>query len=219
MHSKSTGTNHTMSQEIFWNNRYQDIGDEYLFGTEPNHFLASKASLFTANQKALSLGDGEGRNSVWLAWKGLDVTAVEISPISVNKARKLAEKQGVNLHLIQTDMLLHDWNAAELNNSFDWVIGIFIQFTGPEGRKIQFDTMKALARSGGRILLHGYTPKQLKYRTGGPSAIENLYTQEMLQDAFADWAIEEIVEYEDVISEGQGHNGQSALISMIARKP
>lgn len=208
-----------MSQEIFWNNRYQDIGDEYLFGTEPNHFLASKASLFTANQKALSLGDGEGRNSVWLAWKGLDVTAVEISPISVNKARKLAEKQGVNLHLIQTDMLLHDWNAAELNNSFDWVIGIFIQFTGPEGRKIQFDTMKALARSGGRILLHGYTPKQLKYRTGGPSAIENLYTQEMLQDAFADWAIEEIVEYEDVISEGQGHNGQSALISMIARKP
>lgn len=208
-----------MSQEIFWNNRYQDAGDDYLFGTEPNHFLASKATLFTANQKALSLGDGEGRNSVWLARKGLDVTAVEISPIAVNKARKLAEKHNVNLHLIQTDMLLHDWNAAALNNSFDWVIGIFIQFVGPEGRKIQFDTMKELARNGGRILLHGYTPKQLEYRTGGPSAIENLYTREMLQDAFADWVIEEIVEYEDVISEGQGHNGQSALISMIARKP
>jgi cyclopropane fatty-acyl-phospholipid synthase-like methyltransferase len=208
-----------MSQEVFWNNRYQDIGDEYLFGTEPNHFLASKAPLFTANQKALSLGDGEGRNSVWLAKHGLDVTAVEISPVAVNKARKLAEKHSVNLHLIQTDMLLHDWDAAALNNRFDWVIGIFIQFVGPEGRKIQFDTMKALARNGGRILLHGYTPKQLEYKTGGPSAVENLYTRQMLLDAFSDWEVEEIIEYEDVISEGTGHNGQSALMSMIARKP
>lgn len=207
-----------MSQEVFWNNRYQDIGDEYLFGTEPNHFLASKAHLFTANKKALSLGDGEGRNSVWLAKKGLDVTAVEISPVAVNKARKLAEKHSVNLHLIQTDMLLHDWDAAALNNSFDWVIGIFIQFVGTEDRKTQFKTMKALTCPGGRILLHGYTPKQLEYKTGGPSAVENLYTKELLLDAFSDWAIEEIVEYEDVISEGTAHIGQSALISMIARK-
>ncbi|MDP3744948.1 MAG: class I SAM-dependent methyltransferase [Methylotenera sp.] len=208
-----------MNQEVFWSNRYKDAGDEYLFGTEPNHFLASKAHLFTANQKALSLGDGEGRNSVWLAKNGLDVTAVEISPVAVSKARKLAEKHGVNLHLIQTDMLLHDWDAAALNNSFDWVIGIFIQFVGPAGRKIQFDTMKSLACHGGRILLHGYTPKQLEYKTGGPSSIENLYTRPMLLDAFSDWEVEEIIEYEDVISEGLGHNGQSALMSMIARKP
>jgi cyclopropane fatty-acyl-phospholipid synthase-like methyltransferase len=208
-----------MSQEVFWSNPYKDAGAEYLFGTEPNQFLASKALLFAAKQKALSLGDGEGRNSVWLARKGLDVTAVEISPIAVDKARQLAEKHNVNIHLIQTDMLLHDWNAAALNNSFDWVIGIFIQFVGPEGRKIQFDAMKALACHGGRILLHGYTPKQLEYKTGGPSAIENLYTRQMLLDAFSDWKIEEIVEYEDVISEGMGHNGQSALISMIACKP
>jgi hypothetical protein len=79
--------------------------------------------------------------------------------------------------------------------------------------------MKALARDGGRILLHGYTPKQLEYKTGGPSAVENLYTRQMLLDAFSDWEVEEIIEYEDVISEGTGHNGQSALISMIARKP
>ena len=208
-----------MSQEVFLNNRYQDIGDEYLFGTEPNHFLASKASLFKSGQKALSLGDGEGRNSVWLAKHGLDVTAVEISPVALNKARKLADKHSVNLQLIQTDMLLHDWDAAALNSRFDWVVGIFIQFVGPEGRQLQFQTMKALTRQGGRVLLHGYTPKQLEYKTGGPSAIENLYTSQMLLEAFSDWEIEEIIEYEDVISEGQGHNGRSALISMIARKP
>ena len=208
-----------MSQEVFWSTRYKDAGDEYLFGTEPNHFLASKAHLFTANQKALSLGDGEGRNSVWLAKQGLNVTAVEISPVAVDKARKLAEKHDVNISLLQTDMFLHDWDAAALNNTFDWVIGIFIQFVGPEGRKIQFDAMKALACHGGRILLHGYAPKQLEYKTGGPSAVENLYTRQMLLEAFSDWGVEEIVEYEDVISEGMGHSGQSALMSMIARKP
>lgn len=208
-----------MSQEIFWNNRYQDIGNAYLFGTEPNRYLASKAALFKTRQKALSLGDGEGRNSVWLSKNGLDVTAVEISPLAVDKARKLAAQHGVDIHLIQTDMLLHDWDAAELNSRFDWVIGIFIQFVGPECRQLQFQIMKALARQGGRVLLYGYTPKQLEYKTGGPSAIENLYTRQMLQEAFSDWEIEEVIEYEDVISEGQGHNGQSALISMIARKP
>lgn len=208
-----------MSQEIFWNNRYQDIGNAYLFGTEPNRYLASKAALFKTRQKALSLGDGEGRNSVWLSKKGLDVTAVEISPLAVDKARKLAAQHGVDIHLIQTDMLLHDWNAAALNNTFDWVIGIFIQFVGAEDRKTQFQTMKGLTAPGGRILLHGYTPKQLEYRTGGPSNLENLYTRQILLDAFSDWEIEEMIEHEDMLSEGTAHCGQSALISMIARKP
>lgn len=208
-----------MSQEIFWNNRYQDSGEAYLFGTEPNRFLASKAALFKARQKALSLGDGEGRNSVWLAKRGLDVTAVEISPLAIDKARKLATQHGVDIQLIQTDMLLHDWNAAALNNTFDWVIGIFIQFVGAQDRKTQFETMKALTAHGGRILLHGYTPQQLEYRTGGPSSIENLYTMQILQDAFFDWEIEEMIEYEDILSEGTAHCGRSTLISMIARKP
>ena len=79
--------------------------------------------------------------------------------------------------------------------------------------------MKQLTRPGGYILLQGYTPKQLEYGTGGPSAIENLYTEDMLRSAFADWDIEELVEYEDTIAEGTGHVGRSALIGMVARKP
>jgi hypothetical protein len=79
--------------------------------------------------------------------------------------------------------------------------------------------MKQLAAPGGRILLQGYTPKQLDFGTGGPSTVENLYTREMLLAAFADWEIEELVEYEDEISEGTGHKGRSALIGLIALKP
>jgi|SRR5665647_189326 len=208
-----------MSQETTWSNRYRDAGEQYLFGTEPNRFLANRVYLFRDGQTALSVADGEGRNSVWLADQGLTVTSVEISAVAIEKARRLASGRKVNVNFVHTDMLASDWPVAELYNKFDWVIGIFIQFVGPEGRERQFMTMKKLTCRGGRILLQGYTPKQLDYRTGGPSVIENLYTKEILLAAFADWEVEEVVEYEDEISEGMGHKGRSALIGMVVRKP
>ncbi len=208
-----------MSQEIEWSNRYRAVGEQYLFGTDPNRFLARRANHFLNGHTALSIADGEGRNSVWLAEQGLDVTAIEISPVAIEKARRLAAGRHVNVRFVLTDMLAADWPPAELNNAFDWVIGIFIQFVGPAGRERQFAAMKELTCTGGRILLHGYTPKQLDFRTGGPSAVENLYTEELLCAAFADWEIEELVQYDDDIAEGMGHKGRSAVIGLIARKP
>lgn len=116
-------------------------------------------------------------------------------------------------------MLAPNWPPVELHDAFDWVIGIFIQFVGPEERYRQFAVLKQLTSPGGCILLQGYTPKQLEYKTGGPPTLENLYTQEILLTAFADWEILELVEYEDDISEGVGHKGRSALIGLVARKP
>jgi len=208
-----------MNQEDLWSKRYRDAGDQYLFGTEPNRFLAHRAGLLQSGRTALSVADGEGRNSVWLAEQGLDVTAIEISAIAVEKARRLAAGRKVDVRFVVGDMTAPDWPPAGLRNAFDWVVGIFIQFVGPEQRVRQFGAMKQLARPGGRVLLQGYTPKQLEYRTGGPSAIENLYTGELLRTAFADWEIEELVEYEDDVSEGSGHKGRSALIGLVARKP
>lgn len=208
-----------MNQETLWSKRYRDAGDEYLFGTEPSRFLAHRAGVLQTGLTALSVADGEGRNSVWLAEQGLDVTAIEISAVAVEKARRLAVGRKVDVRFVIADMLAPGWPPTRLCNAFDWVLGIFIQFVGPEPRQRQFAAMKQLTRPGGRVLLHGYTPKQLDFRTGGPSAVENLYTREILLAAFADWEIEELVEYEDEISEGAGHKGRSALIGLIARKP
>ena len=116
-------------------------------------------------------------------------------------------------------MTAPDWPSPQVHDAFDWVIGIFIQFAGPEERARQFAAMQQLTRSGGRILLQGYTPRQLDFGTGGPPAVENLYTRQMLVSVFAGWEIEEIVDYEDEIEEGSGHKGRSALIGLIARKP
>ena len=208
-----------MNQETIWSKRYRDVGEHYLFGTEPNRFLAHRAGLLQNGKTALSVADGEGRNSVWLAEQGLEVTAVEISAVAVEKARRLAAGRKVEVKFVQADMLAAGWPPAELHEAFDWVIGIFIQFVGPQDRQLQFAAMMQLTRPGGRILLQGYTPKQLDYKTGGPSAVENLYTRELLESAFAGWQIEELVDYEEDVSEGAGHKGRSALIGLVVRKP
>ena len=208
-----------MDQNSIWSKRYSDAGEEYLFGTEPNRFLARHEALLQNGGSAISIADGEGRNSVWLAGLGLKVTGVEISAVAIEKARHLAAARKAEVEFIQADMLATSFPPTDLQGAFDWVIGIFIQFVGPQGRDRQFEVMKRLTRPGGHILLLGYTPKQLEYGTGGPSAIENLYTEDMLRAAFANWDIEELVEYEDTLAEGTGHLGRSALIGMVARKP
>jgi SAM-dependent methyltransferase len=209
-----------MSQKEFWSDRYKNVGDQYLFGMEPNHYLKSHRDLIVSSgNSAMLVADGEGRNSIWLSEQGLKVTACDISPVAIEKAKKLSDSRDGKPNFICGDMLAEEFSEIYLQETFDWVVGIFIQFTDAQERVKQFNLMKGLTRSGGRILLQGYTKKQLEYKTGGPSNLENLYTKEILGFAFADWEIEELHEYEEVISEGLGHQGMSALIGMVARKP
>ncbi|MDE2586228.1 MAG: class I SAM-dependent methyltransferase, partial [Betaproteobacteria bacterium] len=108
-----------------------------------------------------------------------------------------------------------EWPEA----AYDLVVAMFIQFAGPAERDVLFAGMQRALKPGGHLLLHGYTPKQLEYRTGGPGAVENLYTPEMLRAAFSGLEIEELREYEADLAEGQAHRGISALIDLVARKP
>ncbi len=205
----------SFDHEAFWSARYRDAGDDYLFGTAPNAFLSAQAGRFAAGMSVLAVADGEGRNSVWLAEQGCAVTATEISPVALAKAAKLARARQVAVDFVEADLLRWDWPLA----AFDAVVGIFIQFVGPAEREILFAGMQAAVKPGGLLLLQGYTPKQLEYRTGGPSAVENLYTAELLRSAFAGWELLELREHEAVIGEGHGHAGRSALIDLVARKP
>lgn len=205
-----------MSQhEKFWSERFSAVGEDYLFGTAPTRFLALHEFLLGAGSTALSVADGEGRNSVWLAEQGLQVTAVEVSPVAVDKARRLAAGRGVLVDFQVADLLAWAWPEA----AYDLVVAVFIQFANPAEQERIFAGMAQALKPGGRLLLHGYTPKQLEYRTGGPSAVENLYTPELLRQAFAGLEIEELREYEAELHEGLAHRGRSALIDLVARKP
>lgn len=195
-----------------WDERY--ASEEYLFGTEPNAFLASQRHLLKPDMSCLALADGEGRNGVWLAERGLDVLSVDASAVASDKAGKLAEQRGIVLKREVADLLQWEWGE----NRFDVVAAIFIQFAVPAEREQLFANIKRTLKPGGLLLLHGYTPRQLEYGTGGPPCADNMYTEFMLREAFAEMEILHFSEYDGFISEGAGHHGMSALIDLVVRR-
>ncbi len=195
-----------------WNERYS--GENYFYGTEPNAFLVSQKALLKPGMRCLAVADGEGRNGVWLAQQGLEVLSVDSSHVAQAKAKKLAQQRGVAMLFEQVDLLQWDWGE----DNFDVVVAIFIQFVTSPEREQMFAAIKRCLKPGGLLLLQGYTPRQLEYRTGGPSQAENLYTEAMLRSAFADMDIVQLCEHDSVIREGSGHSGMSALIDLVARK-
>ncbi len=195
-----------------WNERY--AGDAYHFGVEPNAFLVSQQTLLKPGMSCLAVADGEGRNGVWLAEQGLDVLWVDNSHVALDKARKLARQRGAELRFELADLATWEWGE----DRFDIVAAIFIQFTPPGAREQMFARIKRCLKPGGLLLLQGYTPRQHLYKTGGPSQVENLYTEELLRNEFADMDILHLAEHDSVINEGTGHSGMSALIDMVARK-
>lgn len=195
-----------------WDKRFS--GPDYLFGTAPNRYLANQQHLFEPGKRALAVADGEGRNGVWLAQQGVQVDAFDFSPVAVAKARALAARSGVAVNYQVTDCDGWSWEP----DAYDYVVAIFVQFADPELRARLFANIARTLKPGGYLVLQGYTPRQLDYRTGGPSILEHLYTPAMLREAFAGLRIVELRDYEDELDEGTRHIGKSALIGLVAQR-
>jgi len=195
-----------------WDERY--ASEDYLFGTEPNAFLVSQRDSLKPGMSCLAVADGEGRNGVWLAQQGLQVLSVEASAVALEKAKKLARQRGASIEFEQADLAQWQWGE----NRFDLVAAIFIQFAPPALREQMFAGIKRCLKPGGLLLLQGYTPRQLEYKTGGPPLAENMYTADLLRNAFGEMEIIHLREHDDHIGEGTGHSGMSALIDLVARK-
>ncbi len=201
-----------MSEHDVWETRFG--GPDFIFGKEPNHFLASCKMLLPRYGKALAIADGEGRNGVWLAEQGLDVVSLDFSESAQIKAAALARERGVDIALIRSDVQAWDYPA----DTFDVVIDIFTQFSSPAGRAEKWRGVLRTLKPNGLLILQGYTPKQLEYGTGGPKNVENLYTREMLQEAFSACREITITQEEREMHEGAAHSGMSAVIGLTARK-
>lgn len=196
-----------------WNQRFE--GSDYLFGTEPNEYLRTHADKLRPDGRVLCVADGEGRNSVWLAQRGMHVEAFDIAAVGVGKARKLAAAAGVDVHYDVADCDGWRWPIA----AYDAVIAIFIQFADPPMRERLFARIAAALAPGGVLVLQGYTPQQLEFKTGGPPILSHLYTADMLRAAFGTLEIVELQEYIAELAEGSHHVGRSTLVGMLARKP
>jgi 2-polyprenyl-3-methyl-5-hydroxy-6-metoxy-1,4-benzoquinol methylase len=198
----------------FWNKRFNT--PDYIFGKAPNEYLEEQAKHhLKQGDSVLCVADGEGRNSVWLANQGMRVDAFDVSEIALSKAIALATEEGVQVQFSLASSDTWDWQL----NQYDAVIGIFIQFADPVMRARLFAQMISTLRPGGVLIIQGYTPKQLVFKTGGPSILEHLYTEDMIRDLIGDLEPVDLCVYEKVLSEGPKHTGMSALLGLVARKP
>jgi 2-polyprenyl-3-methyl-5-hydroxy-6-metoxy-1,4-benzoquinol methylase len=198
----------------FWDKRFSQ--PDYVFGRESNRYLRDQASIhLKPRAKVLCVADGEGRNSVWLAKQGMDVEAFDLSTVAVHKAKHLAELEKVKVSLNVASSNSWNWRS----DYYDAVVAIFIQFATPNMRIDLFQQMRSSLKLGGILILQGYTPKQLEYKTGGPPDINHLYTTELIQDLLKGMKVIDWREYEAEIHEGDGHHGMSALMGVVAQKP
>jgi SAM-dependent methyltransferase len=209
-----TGINFGKDAAQFWDERFSQA--EYVFGKEANAYLKEQAALYLPPAaKIVCVADGEGRNSIWLAKQGMKVEAFDISALAVEKAKRLAQEEEVVVSLNVASTASWTWRA----DYYDAVVAIFIQFATPKMRIDLFDQMRTSLKPGGVLIMQGYTPNQLHYKTGGPPSIDHLYTTELIEDLLRGMQICDWQEYEKEIHEGQGHAGMSALMGVVARKP
>src|SRR5208337_2057474 len=189
--------------------------DDFHFGEEPNAFLRAQAHRMRHGSSVLCVADGEGRNSVWLAEQGFQVTAFDFAPNAVAKAKRLAQRRNVSVAHELGDAYTWPWTAKR----YDALVAVFIQFLPPDSRGSVFAGMKSAVEPGGLFLLEGFRPEQVDHGTGGPPRREHMYTREWLETMFSGWEILVLKDYEAMIQEGKAHNGISALIDLVARKP
>lgn len=193
----------------FWNERYNS--NDYFYGTEPNSFLAEYCDLLT--DPLLSLSEGEGRNAVFLASRGLDVLGVDISPVALDKAKKLADSRGVTIKTRQADLATFKPEA----NFYGSVISISAHLPSTIRNRLYPLIELSLVQSG-IIILEAYSENQLARNTGGPKDVDMLMTVDKIHREFPKLEPVLLREIDREVSEGEGHTGMASVVQFIARK-
>lgn len=195
-----------------WNEQFS--GEEFFYGTEPNDFLRERARLLSHGGRVLCLAEGEGRNAVFLAGRGLKVVAVDSSESGLAKLHKLAAQRQVQVETVAADLTAYPIGVEV----WDGIVSIFCDVPG-EARKALHQRCVAGLKPGGIFLLEAYRPEQLERDTGGPREPDKLPTLEQLKAELAGIEFLHAEELEREIHEGEEHRGSSAVVQIVGRKP
>ena len=193
-----------------WNNRYSNR--EYVYGTQPNDYFKQEIEKLSIG-KLLLPAEGEGRNAVFAAKLGWDVHAIDMSERGKEKALKLAKEN--NLDFQYDVSALQDFQYTE--NEYDALALIYAHFPPLLRNKIHQKLIGSL-KSDGILLLEAFGKKQFGKKSGGPPAIEMLYSIEELKTDFTNFDFIEEIEMEVELSEGELHKGTAEVIRIKARK-
>jgi SAM-dependent methyltransferase len=200
-----------VSTSLAWDERYGS--GEFQFGEAPNEYLRSQAWRLREGTRALVPGDGEGRNGVWLAERGLSVTTLDWSPVGVAKAGALAARRGVALDARVADAAAWDYPAE----AFDLVAWIYLHLPPADRARACASCVRALA-PGGLLVLECFTPAQEGRRSGGPKLRELLWTRADVEREFAALEVLELTEGAARLDEGPRHQGLAEVVRAVLRK-
>ena len=195
-----------------WHTRFQN--ENYVYGTEPNVFLVEVQKKLDLKGDALAIAEGEGRNAVFLAEQGMNVTAWDYAQSGLAKTEKLAQKRGVSV----TTKLVDLNDAMWVENQWDELVCIFGHFPS-KLREKTLEGVKQAVKSGGYFVTEVYSSYQIPYQSGGPQNPELLYAPEEFLKTFEDWRIVHFFMGEVVRNEGELHNGLAHVIQFVAQKP
>lgn len=196
---------------MMWNERY--AADDYAYGKEPNDFLRRTADDIVPGP-VLCLGEGEGRNAVWLAQLGFSVTAVDQSEVGLAKAQRLAEERGVSITTVQADLADYEiepgyWGA---------IVSIFCHLPESIRRTVHRRVVAGL-KPGGTLIFEAFHPEQAERTNGGPSDPALMPLLDELRDDFAGLNLQLMDDFERPLQEGVYHSGEGHVIEILGFKP
>jgi len=203
-----------------WDERYSEDG--FAYGTEPNTFLKESLQrlqddfLFRdAPPTCLMLAEGEGRNAVYMAQLGFQVTGVDISQVGLDKAQRLAKSRGVKITTVLADLSDYDLGHEQ----WDIIVGISCHLP-PAIREKVLSAIPFALKPNGAVIFETYTPDQLKFKTGGPSEANMMYSAEIFRQAFGNGqlVVERNEESVRDVVEGKYHKGKAAVVQFVGRK-
>ncbi len=199
-----------MDQKELWNKKFEN--EEYFYGTKANKFIEKSSKKFLPSGDILCLGEGEGRNAVFLAKHGFNVSAIDISEQGLEKLEKLADKNSVKINTTCEDLL--EWEPKE---RYDVVLSSFLHIH-KEQRKEFFENIEESLRENGLFVGEFFSAGQLVYETGGPKEINLLYTLKDFEENFEECDIIRLSEDIVNLDEGKAHQGEACVIRVILRK-
>jgi 2-polyprenyl-3-methyl-5-hydroxy-6-metoxy-1,4-benzoquinol methylase len=193
-----------------WNQRYSS--NDFIYGILPNAFF--KSNIDNQNPgKILLPAEGEGRNAVYAASSGWNVTAIDFSEKGKEKAMLLARLKGIEIkyHLAN----IHEYNFT--GQEYDMIALIFCHMKA--GQRISFHKkMVQLLKPGGTLILQAFNKEQILRNTGGPKDESMLYTIEEIRSDFIDLNILSLENAQLILNEGELHKGFAELINFVGIK-
>lgn len=198
-----------------WNERYSK--EEFAYGEQPNSYLKEQLEKLPAGS-IIFAAEGEGRNAVFAAKMGWQVSAFDISIEGKNKALKLAKANNVSIDYEVG--LLPDLNYSP--DQFDAVALIYAHFPA-DIKSLYHKTLDTLLRKGGIVIFEAFSKKHLDYiakneNVGGPKDLAMLFSIDEIKRDFANYEIIELEEKEIELSEGLFHNGTGSVIRFVGKK-